>query len=441
MRLSSRFLIPLLATLGATTAASAGGFDTPILYSARHLGMGGTAVATVDDASAGFHNPAGWGAIGRANLLANFSPIMGSLRSSPGLYTGGTDDAGNPLVGTPINVTSETTFAPFFLLGGAVRVWDYISVGATVFPVASAGATYNYRTNPQDPATEIRDYTKLVFLEIAPGVAFNYDKWGLRIGATWRINTVSLDREKTDSLDLHLKGSSLAGYRLGVQWDVPWVEGLSIGIHYRGKVKIRADLTGDPQQASILVPTEAHQDWVLPARLSFGASHKVGPLRISADAEYGFQSQNKRGDIHITEDEEGLVGMLPEDILARATANVYAWQNQWTLRGGVEYGFMKEEQLPVRLGFIWDQRTSNPAYPSAFGAPPGANYAMTAGVGYRTDGHRVNFATAYRWGNASVTQGQLDNPDPDLGFCGFCAQPGKYVVKMAGFYLDYSYDF
>jgi len=54
-------------------------------------------------------------------------------------------------VGTPINVTSETTFAPFFLLGGAVRVWDYISVGATVFPVASAGATYNYRTNPQDP--------------------------------------------------------------------------------------------------------------------------------------------------------------------------------------------------------------------------------------------------------------------------------------------------
>jgi long-subunit fatty acid transport protein len=424
-------LVTLLGVMSAASTVSAGGFDTPILYSARHIGMGGTAVAYVDDASAGFHNPAGFGAIGKANLMVNASPILGSLQSSPD----------RNVAGDPINVTSDTTFAPFFLAGGAVRVWDYISLGFTVFPVASAGATYNYSTDPDDPeGSAVRDYTKLVFLEFAPGIGFNYDKWGLRVGATWRINTVQLDREKTGVLDLHLKGASLAGYRLGVQWDVPWVEGLSFGLHYRSRIDIRANLTDAPQQASILVPTQAHQDWTLPSRLSFGASHKVGPMRVAADAEFGFQSQNQRGDIVVTEDEAGLLDFIAPATLAAATANVYAWKNQWTLRGGIEYG-VAEDRVPIRVGFIWDQRTSNPSYPSAFGAPPASNYSLTAGTGYRANGHRFNFAAVYRWGRGEVSQRNIDNPNPDLGPCAFCAQPGEYIIRMAGIYLDYSYDF
>ena len=422
----SWILVTLLGVMGAASPASAGGFDTPILYSARHIGMGGTAVATVDDASAGFHNPAGFGAIGKANVIANFSPIIGSLRSSPNMYTGGPD------AGQPLNVTSDNTFAPFFLLGGAVRVWDYLSFGATIFPVASAGATYNYSTDPTNPeGSAVRDYTKLVFLEIAPGFAFNYDAWGLRLGMTWRINTVALDRERSGAspLDLHVGGVSLAGIRVGAQWDVPWVEGLSFGLHYRSKVRINADKSS-ASSALGLDLAEANQDWTLPSRLSFGASHKIGTMRVSADAEYGFQSQNERGDISVVVASGGEV-TLP---------NVYAWKNQWTLRGGIEYG-VYEDRIPVRVGFIWDQRTSNPSYASAFGAPPAANYALTAGTGYRVDGHRVNFAAVYRWGKGEATAAQIASPNPDYGACNFCAFAGTYVIKMAGLYLDYSYDF
>ena len=39
--------------------AQAGGYDTPMLYSARHMGVGGAAAGYVNDPSALYHNPAG----------------------------------------------------------------------------------------------------------------------------------------------------------------------------------------------------------------------------------------------------------------------------------------------------------------------------------------------------------------------------------------------
>jgi long-subunit fatty acid transport protein len=412
-------LVPLLAVTCAATTASAGGFDTPILYSARHLGMGGTAVSYVDDASAAFHNPAGFGRIGKANVLVNVSPIIGSLQSSP-------EDDPN-LGGAPVNLSSETTFAPFFLVGGAVRVWDYLTVGVTAFPVASAGAEYKYQIGDE----QVRDYTKLVFLEIAPSVGFNYEPWGLYLGASWRINTVSLDREKTWPLpiDIGLKGTGLKGFRFGAQWDVPWIEGLSLGLHYRTKVEMRAELT-DRDNILLAIPVaEGYQDWTLPSRLSFGASHKVGPMRVAFDAEYAFQSQNVRSDVIATE---------PEGV--RLT-NVFAWTNAWTLRGGVEYG-VYEDRIPIRVGFIWDQRSSNPSYPSAFGTPPASTYTLTAGTGYRYNKHRVNFAAAYRTGRRDVGQEHIDaRVGSELGTCASCGEAGLYKIKMIGIYLDYSYDF
>ena len=45
--------------LFAASTVQAAGYDTPMLYSARHMGMGGAAIGSVDDPSALFHNPAG----------------------------------------------------------------------------------------------------------------------------------------------------------------------------------------------------------------------------------------------------------------------------------------------------------------------------------------------------------------------------------------------
>src|SRR6187402_1499272 len=158
MNFVDRALIGLAAlalSLSTASVAKAGGYDTPMLYSARHMGMGGTAIGYVQDPSALFHNPAGLGKIQRGEVLGDFSLLVGGIHASPGAAPAGKD------------VDSETTIAPFFLVGGAYRLHKIITLGVGVFPIASAGATYKYGTG------NFQDSTELFFLETTPAIAFN----------------------------------------------------------------------------------------------------------------------------------------------------------------------------------------------------------------------------------------------------------------------------
>src|SRR5689334_16096925 len=108
-----------------TPAVHAAGYDTPILYSARHQGMGGTAIGYVDDPSATFHNPAGLSGVKGLSLLLDLSLILGEVEASP--------DRG------ATSITSEPVLAPFFLAAAAARVHDWVTIGVGFFPVASGG--------------------------------------------------------------------------------------------------------------------------------------------------------------------------------------------------------------------------------------------------------------------------------------------------------------
>src|SRR6187402_2873166 len=94
MKFIDRGLIGLGALgilLSAPHVARAGGYDTPMLYSARHMGMGGTAIGYVRDPSALFHNPAGLGHIERGEVLGDFSLLVGKIHASPGGLSSGKD--------------------------------------------------------------------------------------------------------------------------------------------------------------------------------------------------------------------------------------------------------------------------------------------------------------------------------------------------------------
>src|SRR5262245_25516398 len=110
-----------LAALSAR--AHAGGYDTPMLYSARHLGLGGTAIGYVNDPSALFHNPAGLAQVGRGEVLVDFSLLLGKIHASPLGLSGAR------------NIDSDLTKAPFFLLGEAFRVHDAIVLGVDLYPI------------------------------------------------------------------------------------------------------------------------------------------------------------------------------------------------------------------------------------------------------------------------------------------------------------------
>lgn len=395
----------LLVALAASPALAAG-FDTPILYTARHQALGGTAIASVNDPSAGFHNPAGLQGVQRFDFIGDFSLILGKVRATPDVNAG--------------NLESNTVVAPFFLAGGAFRVSEYLTLGVAGFPVASGGAEYHYRLSGKD----IVDKTEIVFFEVTPMLSFNIPSAHLSFGYGHRLSYVTFDREKGEQsdpriLNLKLSGINPEGFRVGMQW-AP-IEALKLGVVYRNPVTVTT--SADKATTFGLEATNGELDFNLPSKLGFGTRVDIGPLGFGNDVEYAFQSQNKRPPLKGT-----LTGAHVE------VPNVFDWQNGITFRTGVEYRIGKEPMIPLRIGYIFDSRVTNPAFPSAFGTPPAATRTFTAGIGYVEPTWQVNLAVSRRHGQANIPQSALGDP----AVCRFCGFAGQYEITMTGLYVDAS---
>ena len=407
------------AALGALLApgrAAAAGFDTPILYSARHQAMGGTAIGGVNAPSAAFHNPAGLQGVKGLAFMGDFSLILGKVKSSP--------DAAE----TARSIESETVFAPFFLLGAAYRVHEWVSLGLAGFPVASGGAEYEY---PLGPFQWI-DSTNIVFFEATPLVSLNVPEdrivpGKLALGAGYRMSLVTLERRKGDPedpqlLDLALSGTNWTGFRLGAQYQP--IEPLKLGVVFRNKIEI--DTSADEATVAAMTASDVELEFTLPAKLGFGARLDLGRVGVAADVEWAFQSQNERQ----------VLSGTPQGGGERLTAtNMYAWQNGVTGRLGAEYRLGSSERtIPVRAGYVIDSTVGNRAYPTAFGTPPAPTHTLTAGVGYAEPYWQVNLAASRRFGSTTIDETELREG------CDLCSYAGDYAMTMTGLYVDISVD-
>ena len=424
MKFIERGLIGLAALgilLSAPRVARAGGYDTPMLYTARHMGMGGTAIGYAKDPSALFHNPAGLGHIERGEVIGDFSLLVGGIHASPGALQVGKD------------IDSETTIAPFFLVGGAYRLHPMLTLGVGVFPIASAGATYKYGTGNYQNSTE------LFFLETTPALAFN-PLPSLRFGLGYRFTYVSLSRYQGDPssglvpvLDFDMSGWNFTGFRAGVQWTaLSWLE---LGAVFRNMVDTK--VTNSHGIALATEYTDISTHFKLPAKLGFGSRadfdrFKV-PASLAVDFEYAFNSQNKGDSLEGTP--------APGSGGATSVANIFEWKNSQTLRIGAEYRILRDhaaqlDRVPVRVGYVYDTQVGNATYPTAFGTPPGPTQVFTLGTGYNGGAWQANLAYAYRFGSGAVT-------NPDNAACAFCSYAGKddYRIHLNGMYVDASYKF
>ena len=361
-----------------TKPAHGAGFDTPIVYSARHQGMGGTAIGYVNDPSAMLHNPAGLAGVRGPGVLGDFTLLLARLQSSP-------QD-----LDTAQSIESERIVAPFFLLGTGYRLHEWVTLGAAFYPLASAAASYEYPI----PGTDTRTYnaTRIVFLEGTVGLSLNVpeDEWlpgRLSLGAGYRVDYLMFDRkqgarEDPRMLNLEMDGVDPFGYRLGLQYRP--VDQVGFGFVYRSPMRVAT--RADEATVYLQSATDAEMEFVLPARLGTGVRVDVDRAGVALDVEYAFQSQNDRS---------ALKGTLGDD--ETAVDNIYAWKDAWTLRVGAEYRLGAAWQLPVRIGYVYDGPVSRPAFPSAFGTPPAPTHSFTAGAGYDEGSWQVNLAAAYRF--------------------------------------------
>lgn len=407
----ARAALAVAITLAAPLARAAG-YDTPILYSARHQGMGGTAIGYVDDPSATFHNPAGLAGIQGLALLGDLSLILGSVRASPD------DDA--------LSIESDPVLAPFFLAAAGYRAHEWLSVGLGFFPVASGGAEYEYDL-VGNPAV---DRTRILFLEITPAASLNVpkDAWipgELSVGAGYRVNLLSFQREKglpddPRILNLDMSGQSFTGFRVGAQYHP--IPALGFGVVFRNRVEIKAQ--AEEISVSSQTATDASLPFILPAKLGFGTELELTRWRFAVDVEYAFQSQNDRVELSGTVD--GTDAAVP---------NVFDWQDGVTLRTGAEYRIIAGNiRYPVRIGYAFDSKVASEAYPSAFGTPPAPTHVFSLGGGFDPGVWQVNAAVVHRFGKTTVDASDLGDG------CAFCSFEGDYEITMTGFYLDASFD-
>lgn len=412
----------LAVTLCMTAQSFAAGYDTPILYTARHMGMGGTAIGSVGDGSSIFHNPAGVARLrGTAELLVDVSLLVGTIHAHPG--TGATEA-----------LTSELTVAPLFLLGANFRITDRLKVGLAVYPGASAGGTYKYSNGP----ASWTDETTLLFMEFAPAVAYEIVN-GLTIGVAWRFTYVSLDRFKgTDDgavtlFDAKMTGFSALGARIGLQWQIN--DNFSMGLTYRTKTV--TDVKDDKGVAAV-AGTDIKGKFQLPPKLGIGTRLDIKRFGAAIDFEYTFQSVNTTQDFTLNKISRG----SPEDGKPTTVGNVLNWDDNLTLRLGGEYRIPMaggRNNLALRLGYVFDDRVNTKDYPTAFGTPPTATHTGTVGVGYTTPRWSANFAYAYRSGSTTVSAADRDPKTHES--CAGCGGPGKYAINLNGIYLDFSYRF
>jgi len=403
---------------GVPALAHAGGYDTPMLYTARHMGMGGAAIGYVNDPSALFHNPAGLGHIARGEVSADFSLLLGGIHSSP--------------TAVAKDLDSDLTVAPFFLVGAGYRIHRRITLGLGVYPIASAGASYHYGAGQKNS-------TELFFLEASPAIAFNL--WpNLRLGVGYRFTYVRLSRyegapgsAERPFIDFTMSGQNFTGFRVGAQWDAePW---LQFGAVFRNSVNTRVENSHGVALRSDYSNISTH--FKLPAKLGVGARVDFDefqlPASLAVDFEYDFNSQNAGDPLVGTPDPNGPVA-------PNTVNNVFNWKDSQTLRVGAEYRVWHDaaahvDRVPLRIGFVHDTQTANATYPTAFGTPPGPTRVITVGSGYNGGAWQANLAYAYRFGRGAVTNTAND--------CPFCSAAGKedYRIHLNGLYVDVGYKF
>ncbi len=405
-RTSSSLVCAVAITLGFASTALAGGYDVPVIYGPKYVGMGATGVGAADDAHAIYYNPAALGAIDVGSLELDAVYLTGVIHASP---AAGVEP-----------VASDRTNAPFAFAGGAARITPWLVAGFAAFPVAAAGATYHYVSPTGSP---VDDSYAMVLAEFAPAVAFQVPNQRLSIGASYRMTMARVMVERGPAAPTHfmLRDRDFAAFRVGAHWRP--IETLSIGLAFRSKVSLEPTTNdGLALGSTDLVPIRTQL--LLAPRVSGGLRYDFSDFAVAADFHWIRNSLNRQSSLSTS---------------SISLPIISDWSNSVELHLGGEARFL-DGALPVRIGYIYDSRVTSKNYPSGFASPPAAGHNATVGIGWNEPSWHVDLS--YTIGTSRGTVSQQDIDAEPLGACALCGGPGTYsaVVQSLSVGVAYSFD-
>jgi long-chain fatty acid transport protein len=378
--------------LGAVSA-NANGFDLAN-QDAFAIARGMAFVATADNPSAIYYNPAGIGQLEGSNLRL-------------GVY-------GFYVAPTYQRPSGGTTFEN-------ERKWDvvpqvYYTLGLDDSPVSFGLGFYSplglglkwpqdtgFRTISTEASLTYFTINPVVALKVTPnfliaaGITANYAEADLEQGLVWPTQDFDNFKFKGDGWN--------AGYNLGVLWKAH--EKVSFGATFRGGTK--TTLTGSTEYYNsrafeagpFFVPAfptqhvDANADLTVPLQVVGGVSYRPTPKwNIEFNAEY--VDWNNVTDLTIRQ-QHGFGGLLPQNVVVKLD-----WESSWYYELGVTHYF--DDGWRVSMGYIFNENS----VPDAHYTPAVADldrHFFSAGVGYSNKRFDVDLAYQFGYGPARTVTG------------------------------------
>jgi long-chain fatty acid transport protein len=370
-------------------AAQGAGFDLPD-QDAFVIGRGMAFVATADNPSAIYYNPAGITQLQGKNLRVGIYAIdlETTYKPTSGPEAGKSFDNQNRLHALPQFYYTYTpnespislglgVYAPF----GLSQKWPQ----DTGFRTVATQGSINYLTaNP------------IIAIKLAPnfsmgaGLTINYAQLDLRQGLVWPAQPYDELRFRGDGWDV--------GYNLGAMWQPH--EKVSLGVTFRstttptltGHTTFHNKVAFPPGSEEPFVPAfptqhvAARTDDPLPLKVIAGISYRPTPKwNFEFDADYTDWKRQDKLTIH---QDSGFAGLLPKDI------NVpLKWESSFYYEFGatryLENGWL------VSGGYIFNENSIPDSHYSPLVTDMDRHF-FSLGLGHR--GQRFDFDVAYQFG-------------------------------------------
>ncbi|WP_257451295.1 OmpP1/FadL family transporter [Archangium lipolyticum] len=353
----------VVTLLAAGTSQAAGlAIDT---QNARATGMGSVGVASSQDASAIYYNPAGILGVTKLDAQLGDSLIL--------LGLGFTREGGSKQTQNTVSPPPHAYFV--------YKFDEKVAAGVGVF--TPFGANSNW---PDDFVGRfLAKSSKVATYDINPTVAFAPMPW-LRFGAGFQAvyGTVDVSRQLnliTTEGTATLSGNDWGiGFNAGVQADVV-PQFLTLGVQYRSQVDMRfkgdADFNTPPEFAPVTPPDQPFTlDVTMPASLGLGVAIVPLPkLLVSADVNWVQWSTVEQLYFQL-QDTPQANPPVPKN-----------WEDRWNVHVGAEYGLTSS--LAVRAGFVYDP-TPSPEETLSPDLPDADRMRITVGAGYSFSSFRVD---------------------------------------------------
>lgn len=338
---------------------------------AKATGMGNAFVATADDPSAIFYNPAG------LTLFKDTNLYLGATAVAPSTTFENT-------TGAKEETEDQVFFPPHFYIASDFGM-ERMSFGVGIYSPFGLGTKWSKTGLARYAATE----SKIETLNINPTVAYRIlPSLSIGAGIDYMKSKALMDKMVNQSsvggsdASLSLEGDGDGwGYNLGLLFK-PY-DNLSMGMSYRSGIKIQYHGTASLNNiATALQPlfggasyrTNMDTEINFPDVLSLGIAYKPSDkLTVEIDAErVGWSSYDKlKVDL---ENEVALAGFTD-------STEAKDWKDVWTFKAGIEY--KATEQLSLRVGYAYE---NNPAPNHALEPrlPDSDQHDVSIGIGYQS---------------------------------------------------------